>query len=143
MTEKKDTEVEKPLSYEDVLSKKQPCCGGACSCHSTKSVLDDAIGRSILITTDDWFAAPDGQLYKAVFGKLVGVFNDKETLGIETNGKSTNWYAVIGGMIVGGCQIHYAILTDTCDCEAPYLREELIGDEIKEFPVRSRIWHAK
>lgn len=108
-----------------------------------KALLKREITKNVLVTTDDWFSAPDGQLYKAVFGELLGIFDDEEVLGIRTNSKSTNWYAVVGGMIIGGCQIHYAMLTDDCDCEAPYMREELIGDEVKEFPVRSRIWHAK
>lgn len=108
-----------------------------------KDTLENAIGKNILITTDDWFVAPDGQLYKAVFGKLVGIYNDKETLGIETNTKSTNWYVVVGKMFISGCQIHYVMLTDICNCTAPYIREEFVDGKIKEFPVRSRIWHSK
>jgi len=65
----------------------------------------------MLITTDDWFYAPDGLKYKSVWGEVV-ILEDT-LLGIKTNRNSTNWYAQVGsedrGMIVAGCQIHYAV----------------------------------
>lgn len=67
------------------------------------------IGTKLLITTDNWFFAPDGQNYRAVYGTVRGVFSDTETLGIKTNAKSTNWYVQIGKMCIAGCQIHYVI----------------------------------
>lgn len=70
------------------------------------------IGDKFLVTTDNWFFAPDGQQYKAVFGTVKGIQKDKDTLGIETNRQSTNWYLSIGCMIVAGCQIHYAVKCD-------------------------------
>lgn len=111
--------------------------------NAAKSILSDSVGKNILITTDDWFFAPNGQQYKAVFGELIGVFSDKETLNIKTNDRSTNWYAMVGGMIIGGCQIHYAILTNECDCEVGYNREELIDGELVLLEAPSRIWHAE
>ena len=64
-----------------------------------------------LITTDSWFYAPDGIKYRSVWGD-VKIIEDT-TLGLKTNRNSTNWYAFIGsedkGMIVAGCQIHYAV----------------------------------
>jgi hypothetical protein len=63
-----------------------------------------------LITTDNWFIAPDGKLYRSIWGE-VEIIEDS-FLGIKTNSKSTNWYAKIGSeenhVIVAGCQIHYA-----------------------------------
>ena len=41
---------------------------------------------------------------------------------IKTNVKSTNWYVLIGNMIIAGCQIHYAIQTDAVSFE-PALSE--------------------
>ena len=41
-----------------------------------------------LITTDDWFYAPDGKKYKSVWGE-VKILED-EVLGITTNRNSTN-----------------------------------------------------
>lgn len=70
-------------------------------------------GMKALITTDAWFMAPDGRLYSSVFGTVEGIYGDKETLGIATNRNSTNWYLKIGGMVIAGCQIHYAVVCDS------------------------------
>ncbi|GAB3822165.1 hypothetical protein [Pontibacter rugosus] len=63
-----------------------------------------------LITTDAWFYAPDGKMYRAVWGD-VEILEDS-LLGLKTNRNSTNWYAKVGSddnhVIVAGCQIHYA-----------------------------------
>ena len=65
-----------------------------------------------LINTDNWFIAPDGKEYKAVWGQ-VEILSDS-ILGVSTNRNATNWYAKIGSdtnhVIVAGCQIHYATL---------------------------------
>ena len=64
-----------------------------------------------LITTDNWFFAPDGKQYSAVWGDVTIV--DDSVLGIKTNARSSNWYAKVGPdgkhVIVAGCQIHYAV----------------------------------
>lgn len=64
-----------------------------------------------LITSDNWFYAPDGQQYKAAWGN-VQILDDL-ILGIKTNRNSTNWYAKIGSdekhCIIAGCQIYHAI----------------------------------
>lgn len=64
-----------------------------------------------LITTDNWFFAPDGKQYKAVWGNVVIV--EDSYLGIKTNRNSSNWYARVGNgdthVLVAGCQIHYAV----------------------------------
>lgn len=70
------------------------------------------LGVKYLITTDNWFIAPDGASYRAVFGTVSSISTDNETLGIKTNRGSSNWYVNIGNMIVSGCQIHYCIQTD-------------------------------
>jgi hypothetical protein len=67
-----------------------------------------------LITTDNWFFAPDGGQYKSVWGN-VEILEDS-LLGVKTNRNSSNWYAKIGSednhVIVAGCQIHYALKSD-------------------------------
>lgn len=67
-----------------------------------------------LITTDNWFFAPDGKQYKSAWGN-VEIVNDS-ILGIKTNLRSTNWFAKVGTetnhIIIAGCQIHYAIKTE-------------------------------
>ena len=76
-------------------------------------------GKKYLITTDNWFFAPDGESYKAVFGTVHGIKNDNETLGIKTNRGSTNWFVMIGNMIIAGCQIHYCIQTEEVSTNPP------------------------
>lgn len=71
------------------------------------------IGKNYLITTDDWFVAPDGSQYKSAWGEFRGTFSAEDVLGIKTNRNSTNWYASFGDLGLGGCQIHYWIETDS------------------------------
>lgn len=73
------------------------------------------IGDTVLATLDNYFFAPDGKQYRAVFGKVKAISGDQETLGIKTNARSTNWYATIGNMTIAGCQIHYVVKTKDCD----------------------------
>ena len=70
------------------------------------------IGETALITTKDWFYAPDGRLYRAVFGTIKDICTDKQVLGVDTNRNSTNWYVEIGTMTIAGCQIFYATRCD-------------------------------
>ena len=49
-----------------------------------------------LITTFEWFTAPDGRQYRAVWGEVT-ILDDSRTLGVKTNAKSTNWYARVEG----------------------------------------------
>ena len=99
-------------------------------------------GEKYLITTDNWFIAPDGEQYRAVFGTVAEIQSDEETLGIKTNRGSTNWYVVIGNMIVAGCQIHYCIRTDEAS-SAPGTREIEAGDRLVSCTEKkSRIYFA-
>lgn len=63
-----------------------------------------------LITTNEWFIAPDGKNYKAAWGE-VEIIEDS-FLGVKTNRMSANWFAKVGSekshLIIAGCQIHYA-----------------------------------
>jgi len=67
-----------------------------------------------LITTDNWFTAPDGKQYKAVWGETKIV--EDIFLGVKTNRNSSNWFAFVGDetnhVIIAGCQIHYAVKCD-------------------------------
>jgi len=73
--------------------------------------MKPTIGKKYLITTDNWFIAPDGESYRSAFGTIKGIMSDEQTLGIKTNRGSTNWYVQIGCMLIAGCQIHYAVET--------------------------------
>lgn len=65
-----------------------------------------------LITTDNWFIAPDGKSYRAVWGEAK-TMTAAEALGIEPNRNSANWMVRVGTeehhIILAGCQIHYAV----------------------------------
>ena len=84
-------------------------------------------GVTYLITTDNWFTAPDGRQYKAAFGTVHGTLNDEQALGIKTNHRSTNWFLSIGNLLIAGCQIHYAVRSDTCNKGT--LIEDRIGND--------------
>jgi hypothetical protein len=77
-----------------------------------------SIGDKVLVTCDNWFYAPDGIMYRGVFGTVKAVRTAEDTLGIRPNGRSTNWYLEIGNMTIAGCQVHYVVKTDNVNCEA-------------------------
>lgn len=69
-------------------------------------------GQRYLITTDNWFVGPDGNQYKAAWGKCY-IGKTDEKLGFTPLRPSTNWFLSVGcggkEIIIAGCQIHYAI----------------------------------
>jgi hypothetical protein len=77
------------------------------------------INKKYILTTHDWFYAPDGETYKAVFGTVKKIVDAKTELGIPTNRHSTNWYIEIGDMVVAGCQVFYFIKTNSCTFKPP------------------------
>lgn len=97
------------------------------------------LNKKYLITTDDWFLAPDGNTYKAVFGTLRGIQEDEDTLGIKG---STNWYVNIGNMLIAGCQVHYAIQTDAVNYQPPSRDVECEGFLFAQSESSSRIYNA-
>lgn len=99
-------------------------------------------GNRYLITCDEWFFAPDGESYRAVFGTVHAVVDAEEALGIKTNRNSTNWYVVIGDMIVAGCQIHYAMRTDRVSFDPPSVELDHEGKRIRSTCITSRIYNA-
>lgn len=78
----------------------------------------EQVGKNVLITTVDWFYAPNGKQYRAVWGKLTDIKTAESSLGIRPNGRSTNWYVEIGDMTIAGCQVNYAIVSDTIFLDA-------------------------
>lgn len=100
------------------------------------------VGEKYLITTDEWFVAPDGGTYKAVFGTLHGISSDEQLLGMATNRHSTNWYVLVGSMILAGCQIHYVIKTDSVSSRAPKRDIEHQGKLSSAAEAYSRIFMA-
>lgn len=104
--------------------------------------MNISIGDKVLITTDNWFYAPDGGTYRAVFGTVRGVHNDEATLGIKTNMRSTNWYLEIGNITLAGFQIHYAVRTDRCNKGRAQHWQTSAADGCKEMDAPSSIYFA-
>ncbi len=105
-------------------------------------IMIEKLNKKYLITTDDWFFAPDGESYKAVFGTITAIKNDKDILGIQTNRHSTDWYLSIGNMMIAGCQIHYCIQTDSVSSIPPTREIECEGKLTYEITKNSRIYMA-
>lgn len=102
------------------------------------------IGETALITTEDWFIAPDGKQYKSVFGTVHAVLSSEETLGVKTNARSTNWYVEIGNMTMAGCQIHYAIRCSVADVNFGDATEGYVFEgKGTETTICSRIYNAE
>jgi len=100
------------------------------------------LGDKVLVTTDNWFLAPDGEQYRAVFGTVKGIHRDEEALGIKTNARSTNWYAEVGNVLIAGCQIHYAVKTKSYSTKPPVREIEHEGKlNVCTAPV-TRIYNA-
>lgn len=95
-----------------------------------------------LITTDNWFYAPDGKLYRAVWGDVQIL--DDTVLGVKTNRNASNWYARVGSddnhVIVAGCQIHYAV---RCEAEPNTDRVEDWRESGEVFERPTGIYVAK
>ena len=100
------------------------------------------IGQKYLITTDNWFIAPDGNQYRAAFGTVSGIFKDEEALNLRVNRASANFFVQIGDLGIAGCQIHYCIKTDYVSL-SPALREiEFNGQLILQNEYQTRIYQA-
>lgn len=99
------------------------------------------VGQRALVTVDNWFYAPDGRQYKAVFGTVKAVRTAEDSLGVKPNGRSTNWYLEIGNMTLAGCQVHYALRCDSCSFE-PAGDFAIHDGESREFKRPSGIYNA-
>ena len=98
-----------------------------------------------LITTDNWFLAPNGNQYKSAWGE-VEIVSDS-FLGIKTNIRSSNWFAKVGSeenhIIIAGCQIHYACRSEqkpNTDLAFDYIIE---AGEVKTYNRPTHIFIAE
>jgi len=95
-----------------------------------------------LITTDNWFYAPDGQQYKSVWGEIHVM--DDSILGVKTNARSSNWFVKIGTeenhVIIAGCQIHYSVKCNVCP--NTFSVRDYTTSPFEEFERRSNIYIA-
>lgn len=69
-------------------------------------------GQKYLVTLDNWFVAPDGQQYRAAWGRCC-LRTTKDVFEFTPSRPSTNWFLIIGSegkeVIVAGCQIHFCV----------------------------------
>lgn len=94
-------------------------------------------GRKYLITCDNSFVGADGQYYNAVYGTIKGIHKDEDLLGTY-NRKGTNWFIEIGDMMIAGCQVHYALQTDSFEFK-PY-EVENVHEGRSISSVTNRCW---
>lgn len=91
-------------------------------------------GEYYLITTNEWFVAPDGEEYKSAWG-ICKVIDIKDCFGFIPMRPSTNWFLQIGedenSIIIAGCHIHYAVKS-TC---RPIKKPETYIHDITKLPV--------
>jgi hypothetical protein len=85
-------------------------------------------GKKFLVTTDNWFQAPDGENYRAAWGACV-LLRTQDIFGFSPQKPSTNWFLKIGSedkfIIVAGCQIHFVV---RCE-ERPTMKEGTCTDK--------------
>ena len=103
------------------------------------NTLNDLINKPVLITLKDWFYAPNGEQYRAVFGIFKGVQKTEYFLGVPKDRSHANWFFKVGSMSVPGCLFANLIETEEVNLGTALAQ----GD--KEDTVRrlSHIYHAK
>lgn len=74
------------------------------------TLYDTYLGKTVLVTTSDWFIAPDGLSYQSVFGTLQAVHLMKDVIpGAVPTRTHANYLFEIGNMLVMGCRVSYII----------------------------------
>lgn len=91
------------------------------------------LGKKYLVTTNDWFMAPDGRRYRAVFGTARGAVNVEEALGVGAGEHLPNWCTRIGGMVVAGDQIRYCVRADSVTAAPEAGKPPVIYEADEEF----------
>jgi hypothetical protein len=103
--------------------------------------MDIKKGDKCLVTTNEWFFAPDGKQYRAVFGTVIGIHETVSVLGVKANARSANWFMEVGCMVIAGCQIHYLIKTSAANLGD--VKDASWGKEgCEEFTRPSAIFNA-
>jgi hypothetical protein len=74
--------------------------------------MKNFLNQKVIITTSAWFYAPDGKLYRGVWGTLKGVHAAKDVLGFTVNASHSNFYVEIGDTVIAGCQALYCVRCD-------------------------------
>lgn len=101
-------------------------------------------GKKYLITTDNWFFAPNGETYRAAWGTCK-LLSTEEVFSFKPSRPSTNWYMVVGSgdreISIAGCQIHYAVRCDNRPHDVQLGKTYTDKDTGLEHPA-SRIYFA-
>jgi hypothetical protein len=103
--------------------------------------MNEFIGKKVLMTTDRWFFAPDGNQYRAVWGTLKVIHEAGKSLGFIPNRSHANWFYEIGNMIIMGCQVLYITACPDKPNTEP-TAERKIGEkgEVYEYKVPTVIY---
>lgn len=72
-------------------------------------MIKEYLNQKVLVTTQNWFVAPDGKEYRSAWGTLKGVHEAGKTLGFIPNRSHANWFLEVGKMNIMGCQVLYVI----------------------------------
>jgi hypothetical protein len=104
--------------------------------------LNIDIGCKVLITVDNWFFAPDGRQYRAVFGTLKAIRTALDSLGFNPGPRSATWYVEVGRVTIAGCQVHYAVRTDECNLLQAMDYTTSAEHGFKQFERQSHIFAA-
>lgn len=75
--------------------------------------MKNYLNQKVLITTQDWFYAPDGKQYRAIWGTLKGVHEAKSVLGFVPGRTHDNFFIEIGNAAIAGCRGLYCVLCPT------------------------------
>lgn len=71
------------------------------------------VGKKVLITTQEFFVAPDGLQYKSVLGSFMGVHSSEELLSnTETYETPRKWYLRVGSMMIPESQVNSIVITE-------------------------------
>lgn len=69
-------------------------------------------GMLALVTTDEWFFAPDGQEYRGAFGPC-HIVKAEDLMGFRPK-NSADWFLQVGygdkAVLLAGCRVHYAAM---------------------------------
>ena len=99
-------------------------------------------GEYYLITTDNWFIAPDGQQYKSAWGECE-LITTEQAFGFKPSRPSTNWFCKVGkgenSLVIAGCQIHYAV---KCTNRPPADDRVYTDKNTGLTEKMSRIWYS-
>lgn len=102
--------------------------------------MKNYIGKKVLVTTSEWFVAPNGRTYKAAWGTLHAINEAKESVGFAINRAHANWFIEIGNMVIAGCQVMY--LMEQEQKPNTDVVKDWKGDTGKWFDAPSSIWIA-